>query len=155
MQKGFKETGTLIVKESLSILLAIFIAIAAFVIFFAIYFKPSDLGIVFWVILFILVFLAAGIGIKLLTLKPIMQVDKHGILFFKSGMHIKWNRFGKASLREIPKDNDETDEVLTIYYYIPNVAQLQSIDVKMGMLYDKSAMEIFEAIDYFRKNKVN
>lgn len=151
MKVTYKQTGVFLLKESLAILVAIFIAALAFTLFFAIYFKPADLGVIYWVILGILVFIATTVGIKLLTLKPIMQIDKKGIHFFKSGLFIKWNRFGKASLIEISKESEETDEMVTILYYQPNVEPLQRIDIKMNLLYDKSALEIIEAINHFRQ----
>lgn len=150
--EDYKKTGTFVLKESFATLLAVFVAALAFAIFICFYPGPGEIGFYFWILFLVPLLLAIGIGIKMLTLKPIMTIDKRGIKYYRSGIEIKWNHFQKATIAQMESGND-TDEYLIVYYYKPNHPHLLQIEMKMNSLHDQEASDILEAIQYFRHGR--
>lgn len=108
------------------------------------------MGNSFWAAFGIFAVLSLGTLYKLLTIKPIMRVDKKSIRFYRSGIEIKWNNFKSAAVEEIAYDDGDSKPFLILKYYQPNKAALQQLDLPLTALHDKTGEQIIEAIRFYK-----
>lgn len=139
------------VSDSVMILLITFIVAVFFAILLCFYPGPEFLGSNFWPLIALPGALALGTGFKLVTRKPILQIDKDGIRFFRSKIFISWSQMQEAKVITFDKGDGETEDKLVVNYINAERSSVLQTDFVITDSMNKTSGEVMAALEFFRK----
>ena len=153
-KRSVKKTGasfTFQVSDSITVLLITFIVAVFFAVLLCFYPGPEFLGANFWPLIALPGLLALGAGYKLLTRKPIVQVDTTGIRFFRSKIWITWAQVRSAQVVTVDQGDGDTEDYLVVKYLNAEGNAIVETDFMITAAMNKTSGEITAAIAFFGK----
>jgi|GEM_PF-5092364 len=138
------------VSDSITVLLITCVVAAFFAVLLCFYPGQAFLKDMFWPLVALPALLSLGTGYKLLTRKPILQIDSKGILFFRSGITVSWEQVQSAQLVVVGEGDDAEDYLLVKYINAQRTAILET-DFHITGAMNKTPAEVMAAIEFFKK----
>lgn len=145
------KTNAFEVKDSLTVLLIIFVIAVLFATLICYYPGKAYLKGNFWPLFALPALLASGCLFKILSSRIILRVDAIGLRFFRSGIIVSWQDLQSAILTEEDEGDGEIATFLKIKYSDPVQNQLFETNFLISGSMNKTASEIIEAIAVFQQ----